>query len=113
LLKDQRKLEVAEVALHANPNLGQWDHGNAPSQALLWAVTALAKAGALSIFGVYLEAIHSFPIGMAMLKNLTVRMGNCPHTRLIPELVQMVRSGQVDPHRVLTQREPKISVILA
>jgi len=55
--------------------------------------------------------MRAFPIGMAMMKNLTVKMGNCPHRRIIPELVGMVRSGRVDPLKVLTQREPMTSVI--
>jgi threonine dehydrogenase-like Zn-dependent dehydrogenase len=40
-------------------------------------VTALAKAGTLSIIGVYPQQAKSFPIGLAMNKNLAVRMGNC------------------------------------
>ncbi len=54
-----------------------------------------------------------FPIGMAMNKNLTIRMGNCNHRRYIPKVVDMVRAGLVDPTQVLTQREPMMSVIEA
>ncbi len=111
LLAGQHKQEVAEVAPQANPKHGHWEPGNAPSQALLWAVTALAKAGTLGIIGVYPETMRAFPLGMAMNKNLTVKLGNCPHRRIIPELVRMVRSGKVDPLQVLTQREPMTSVI--
>jgi threonine dehydrogenase-like Zn-dependent dehydrogenase len=52
-----------------------------------------------------------FPIGKAMNKNLTIKMGNCNHRRYIPQLVDMVRSGVIDPMIVLTQQEPLTSVI--
>jgi threonine dehydrogenase-like Zn-dependent dehydrogenase len=64
---------------------------------LIWAVEALAKAGTLSIIGVYPPTVRSFPIGKAMNKNLTVHMGNCNHRQYIPLLIDMVRSGEVDP----------------
>ncbi len=48
-----------------------------------------------------------------MNRNLTVKMGNCPHRRIIPHLVKLVRNGSVDPLKVLTQREPIASAIEA
>ena len=89
----------------------QWHPGNAPSQALLWAVQGLAKAGTLGVIGVYPTFARSFPIGMAMNKNLTVKMGNCNHRKYVPKLVGMVRAGLVDPLQVLTQREPLTSAL--
>ncbi|MGF7149981.1 threonine dehydrogenase-like Zn-dependent dehydrogenase [Sphingomonas zeicaulis] len=77
--------------------------GDAPSQALRWAVEALAKAGTLSIIGVYPPTVESFPIGQAMNKNLTIRMGNCNHRRYIPHLIDLVRAGVVDPATLLTE----------
>ena len=55
---------------------GSWVPGDAPSQVLTWAVQALAKAGTLSIIGGYPETMTRFPIGMAMMKNLTLQMVN-------------------------------------
>ena len=46
------------------------------------------------------------PIGTAMNKNLTVQMGNCPHRKYIPLLLDLVQNGTVDPAQVLTQVEP-------
>ncbi len=83
-----------------------WEPGDAPSQALEWCVESLAKAGTLSVIGVYPQTFQSFPIGAAMMKNLTLKMGNCHHRRYIPRLVHMVRSGTVDPATVLTHSEP-------
>ena len=55
--------------------------------------------------------MNSFPIGAAMNKNLTLRMGNCPHRKYIPRLVDMVRSGVIDPTLILTQQEPMASAV--
>ena len=49
--------------------------------------------------------MSSFPLGAAMNKNLTVKAGNCNHRRYIPELLDLVRTGAVDPATVLTQSE--------
>jgi threonine dehydrogenase-like Zn-dependent dehydrogenase len=79
--------------------------GDAPTQALMWAVEALAKAGTLSIIGVYPPTVQTFPIGQAMNKNLTIRMGNCNHRKYIPHLIDLVSSGVVDPQALLTQEQ--------
>jgi threonine dehydrogenase-like Zn-dependent dehydrogenase len=93
------------------PSDGNWHPGDAPPQVLTWAIEALAKAGTLSIIGVYPETMESFPIGKAMNKNLTLKMGNCNHRKYLPHLVELVRTGAIDPASVLTQREPLVSVI--
>jgi threonine dehydrogenase-like Zn-dependent dehydrogenase len=77
--------------------------GDAPSQSLQWAVEAVAKAGSIGIIGVYPPQMTSFPTGAAMNKNLTVKMGNCNHRRYIPHLIDLVRTGAIDPSTVLTQ----------
>lgn len=77
--------------------------GDAPSQALRWEVDALAKAGTLSIVGVYAPADEHFPIGMAMNKNLTIKTGNCNRRKYVPELVALVRAGVVSPSNVISQ----------
>jgi threonine dehydrogenase-like Zn-dependent dehydrogenase len=74
-------------------------------------VQALAKAGTLAIIGVYPQTFNSFPIGLAMNKNLTIQCGNCPHRRYVPELVELVRNGTIDPKTVLTKVEPLMSAI--
>jgi threonine dehydrogenase-like Zn-dependent dehydrogenase len=78
---------------------------------LTWAAEAIAKAGTLSIIGVYPETAQSFPIGAAMNKNLTLKMGNCNHRKYIPMLIEKVQSGVLDPEKVLTQVEPMTSVL--
>jgi threonine dehydrogenase-like Zn-dependent dehydrogenase len=107
-LKSQFKAEQKETETDRSGATwgGTWVPGDAPSQVLTWSVKALAKAGTLSIIGVYPEAMTRFPIGMAMLKNLSLQMGNCPHRRYIPQLISLVRQGKVDPRNVLSQVEP-------
>src|SRR5437868_4090955 len=104
--------EKKEVAPRTNIKNGNWEPGDAPSIVLDWAVEAVAKAGTISIIGVYGDK-NSFPIGQAMNKNLTVTMGNCNHRRYIPQLLELVRSGILVPSAVLTQVEPMTSVIEA
>jgi threonine dehydrogenase-like Zn-dependent dehydrogenase len=103
--------ERKTIAPNARPKGEQWKPGDAPSQALSWAVQALAKAGTLSIIGVYPETARTFPIGEAMNKNLTIKMGNCNHRRYLPKLIELVRSHVVDPTQVLSQREPLVDAI--
>jgi threonine dehydrogenase-like Zn-dependent dehydrogenase len=104
--------EVKKVAPKTNPKGDNWHPGDAPSQALRWGVEMLAKAGTHSIVGVYGEA-EFYPIGAAMEKNLTVKMGNCNHRRYIPRLVDLVASGAFDPAQVLTKVEPVTDAIAA
>ena len=109
----QEAKEVQKVAPKTNPRNGNWEPGDAPSQVLTWSVEAVAKAGTLSIIGVYSEMMKSFPIGKAMEKNLTIKMGNCNHRRYIPNLIELVRNGTLLPSEILTQVEPLTSVIEA
>ncbi len=81
------------------------------SQAVRWAVQALAKAGTLGIIGVYPPSMESFPLGVAMNRNLTIKAGNCNHRRYIPELIALVRGKEVEPAAVLTETVPMAAVL--
>lgn len=105
--------EVRQIAPHIHPVGDNWHPGNGPSQVLTWAVDALAKAGTLSIVGVYPEAARVFPIGKAMNKNLVLRMGVCPHRTYIPDLLDAIRTGRVDPAALLAQVRPLTSALEA
>ena len=108
---DSFEAERDQVAPGQAPDGDTWVPGDAPSQALRWAVEAVAKAGTIGIIGVYPPQLTSFPIGAAMGKNLTVKAGNCNHRRYVPRLLDLVRTGAVDPTTVLTQDEPLVSAI--
>ncbi len=114
-MKSQFKEELREIAREGTRPTwsGNWTPGDAPSQVLFWAVKALAKAGTLSVIGVYPDGMTRFPIGMAMNKNLTIQMGNCPHRKYLQKLVDLVASGAVDPLQILTNTEPMSDAITA
>jgi threonine dehydrogenase-like Zn-dependent dehydrogenase len=97
--------ELQELAPVTHPSNSNWRPGDAPSLALEWAVQALAKAGTLSIIGVYPQNDRFFPIGMAMNRNITINMGNCNHRKYLPRLVDMVRARVIKPSEIITKRE--------
>lgn len=97
----------AEQSQGAKP----WEPGDSPGQVLEWAVQSIAKAGTISIIGVYPEQMKEFPIGICMMKNLSLHSGNCHHRKYLPELVEMVRAGVFDPTEVLTQKKPLASAL--
>jgi threonine dehydrogenase-like Zn-dependent dehydrogenase len=103
--------EQHDAAPDANPDGGQWVPGDAPSLAARWAVEAVAKAGSIGIIGVYSPQFDAYPIGQAMNKNLTLRMGNCNHRRYIPRLLDLVATGLTDPAAFITQHEKPDSAI--
>ncbi|MFA5678332.1 MAG: zinc-dependent alcohol dehydrogenase [Pseudomonas sp.] len=105
-LLGQFRSEMARNTTQTNPDGDNWHPGNAPSQALQWAVEGLAKAGTLSIIGLYSPQSRSFPIGLATSRNLTINMGNCHHRQYIPTLIELVLSGRIDPTHVLTRIRP-------
>lgn len=104
-LADSFESERSQNAPKTAEQDGNWRPGDGPSQVLRWAVESIAKAGTLSIIGVYPPTMEAFPIGMAMNKNLTINMGNCNHRKYLPHLVELVRVGAVVPSELLTQVE--------
>ena len=109
----QGEADREHAAPKANTEGEQWVAGDAPAQALDWAVDALCKAGQLSVIGVYPPTDRVFPIGKAMNKNLTVKMGNCNHRRYYKTFIDLVLSGAIDPVKILTKVEPMQSAIEA
>jgi threonine dehydrogenase-like Zn-dependent dehydrogenase len=61
--------------------------------------------GTVGITGVYPPQHDSFPVGAAMNRNLTIKMGNCNHRRYVPGLLSRIASGGADPITVRTQQE--------
>jgi threonine dehydrogenase-like Zn-dependent dehydrogenase len=52
-----------------------------------------------------------FPFGQFMNKSLSMNAGNCNHRKYLPELLDLVQSGTIDPADVLTQVEPVMNAI--
>lgn len=68
------------------------------------AIMACRKGGTVSIIGVYGGLIDKFPMGPAMNKGLTFRMGQQFGQRYIPTLLDIVARREVDPAYLLTHK---------
>jgi threonine dehydrogenase-like Zn-dependent dehydrogenase len=68
------------------------------------AIQACRKGGTVSIIGVYSGLVDKFPLGAAMNKGLTLRMGQMHAQRYMDRLLQHVERGEVDPSFVVTHR---------
>ncbi|WP_083590091.1 zinc-dependent alcohol dehydrogenase [Aurantimonas sp. 22II-16-19i] len=107
-------MQVKQIAeSSAATDAAHYAAGDAPSLSLEWAVESLAKAGTLSIIGVYPQSDQFFPIGAAMNKNITMRMGNANHKKYVQQLVELTRKGGLKPEHILTETEPMRDVIKA
>ncbi len=107
------KEELDKIVPHPQPDNDNWVPGNGPSQALQWAVKAIAKAGTISIIGVYPQELTSFAIGAAMNKNVTIRMGNCNHRKYLPMLLDWIEKGEFNIEHFITQKVPFKEIIAA
>lgn len=112
-LKPMFKQELEQIAPETNPQGDNWHPGDAPTQALIWEIGALAKAGTLAVIGVYPKTVQDFPIGAAMNRNISVTTGHCNHRKYIPLLIDLLRARAIDPTSVLTQVEQLTSAIEA
>ncbi len=68
------------------------------------AILACRKGGTLSIVGVYGGFVDKLPMGAAMNKGLTFRMGQQHGQRYIPKLLDLIAGGAVDPSYLLTHK---------
>jgi threonine dehydrogenase-like Zn-dependent dehydrogenase len=59
-------------------------------------------AGTISIPGVYAGLVDKLPMGMAMNKGLTFRMGQTHVNRWTDDLLRRIEEGQIDPSFVIT-----------
>ncbi len=71
----------------------QTDRPTAVRQAIL----ACRKGGTVSIVGVFGGFVDKFPLGAAMNKALTLRMGQMHAQRYIPKPLDRPAAGQIDP----------------
>ena len=103
--------ELGKIAKEGVPVDRTFQPGGAPSQSLKWAIQSVAKAGTVSVIGVYSAPVQGFPIEKVLEKNITLKAGNCNHRRYMPEMIELVRSGVIHPEQFLTQKEPIQSAI--
>jgi threonine dehydrogenase-like Zn-dependent dehydrogenase len=74
--------------------------------ALHWAINSVKKGGIISIVGVYGPIDTLVPIGNVVNKGLTIRGNQASVKRLLPRLIEHVRSGVLDPKALITHRIP-------
>ncbi|MCY1014122.1 hypothetical protein OV079_53140 [Nannocystis pusilla] len=70
------------------------------------AIMCCRKFGTVSIPGVYVGAVDKLPMGPAMNKGLTFRMGQTPVQRYQQQLLAKIEVGEIDPSFVITHRLP-------
>jgi threonine dehydrogenase-like Zn-dependent dehydrogenase len=74
--------------------------------ALFWSIHAARRGGRVSIVGVYGPPANFFPVGVAMNKNLTLRLGQCNVRRYMPHLLELFREGTIDAKGIISHRLP-------
>ncbi len=72
--------------------------------AILSALQLVRRGGVVSVVGVNLNLAFPFPMGLALMKNLTFRIGICPIPELWEPLVPLLVEGRLAPERVFTHR---------
>lgn len=68
------------------------------------AIMCCRKGGTISIPGAYVGVVDKLPLGAAMNKGLTFRMGQTHVQRYSKMLLQKVEAGEIDPSFVITHR---------
>ncbi|WP_434426110.1 zinc-dependent alcohol dehydrogenase [Nannocystis pusilla] len=76
------------------------------AHALREAIMCCRKFGTVSIPGVYVGAVDKMPMGAAVNKGLTLRMGQTPVQRYLRPLLEKIEAGAIDPSFVVTHRLP-------
>jgi threonine dehydrogenase-like Zn-dependent dehydrogenase len=74
--------------------------------ALREAMIACRAGGTLSMAGVFGGLSDKLPIGAVMNKGLTIKTGQTHVQRYLPELLNRVQKGEIDPSFVITHRVP-------
>jgi threonine dehydrogenase-like Zn-dependent dehydrogenase len=70
------------------------------------AIMACRKGGTVSIVGVFVGLVDKFPLGAAMNKALTLRMGQMHAQRYIPMLLERLAAGEIDTSYLATHPMP-------
>ena len=72
--------------------------------ALRQAIAATRRGGTVSVPGVYTGFIHGFLFGDSFEKGLTFRMGQTHVQKYLPELLEMIGEGHLNPETLITHR---------
>ncbi|MDA8295547.1 MAG: hypothetical protein M0004_02970 [Actinomycetota bacterium] len=67
----------------------------------------------MGVIGVFPPSVDRFPLAAATKQNLTVTLGNCNHRRYLPELVDPLASGLIEPRAFITNKAPAAAAPIA
>jgi threonine dehydrogenase-like Zn-dependent dehydrogenase len=98
-------LEADGSAMHTFLGRGLMMQAGTPT-ALEWAIHSVRKGGRISVIGVYGPPFNMVPLGTALNKNLTIRLGQCNTRRYMPHLLEHIRAGRVDAKSIISHRMP-------
>jgi len=73
-------------------------------KALRQCIAAVRRGGVVSVPGVYAGFLHGFLFGDAFDKGLTFRMGQTHVHRYLPELLEHIEAGRLNPEAIVTHR---------
>jgi threonine dehydrogenase-like Zn-dependent dehydrogenase len=74
--------------------------------ALREAIMACRNGGRVSVIGVYGGLVDKFPMGSFMNRSLTMRTGQCHVQKYMPQLLERIQNGDIDPSFVITHTLP-------
>lgn len=97
-------MEAVGSGLHTFTGAAMLQSGRPTS--IGWAIHTVKKAGVVSIVGVYGPPWNIVPIGDAMNKGVTIRLGQCNVKRYMPHLLEHIRKGHVDAKGIISHRLP-------
>jgi threonine dehydrogenase-like Zn-dependent dehydrogenase len=67
-------------------------------------IQCCAKAGTISMPGVYIDKLDNIPFGAAMNKGLTFKMGQTHVQRYMSLLLNKITKGEIDPSKIITHK---------
>jgi threonine dehydrogenase-like Zn-dependent dehydrogenase len=76
------------------------------AHALRQAINCCQKGGTVSVPGVYGGFVDKFPMGAVMNKGLTIRSGQTHVQKYLPELLERIGRGEIDPSVIITHHVP-------
>jgi threonine dehydrogenase-like Zn-dependent dehydrogenase len=76
------------------------------AHALNWCFHATRKGGTISVLGVFGPPYNLVDFGTAMNKCQTIRTGQASVKRYVPQLMEHIRAGRIDPKPMITHRWP-------
>ncbi|USX19368.1 glutathione-dependent formaldehyde dehydrogenase [Oxalobacteraceae bacterium OTU3REALA1] len=75
-------------------------------QAIRQCIAAVRRGGTVSVPGVYAGFIHGFLFGDAFEKGITFKMGQTHVQRYMPELLELIWQGKLNPGEIISHRLP-------